>query len=215
MSRNKFMNLYDVIQYFDIEHDQNYLFQDIRLPEGIEKATLTDHIIMEYGEYSFMSFNPTMIRHQINNFFEMHFDDFARLVKTYQFDYEPLHNYDRNEDIDRDYTHTGTVSNNDHDVDTMKNNDTITNEVSAYNSSSYQPEGQEKRIYNDSIDRERTDQETRNLLDTDDQHNHLYGNVGVTTTQQMFKEEIDLRMNYNLYRIIGYMFYDELMIHYN
>ena len=41
---------------------------------------------------------------------------------------------------------------------------------------------------------------------------HLYGNIGVTTSQQMIEAEIDLRQNKNLYAIAAELFADDLLL---
>ena len=45
-----------------------------------------------------------------------------------------------------------------------------------------------------------------------DHSGHLYGNIGVTTSQQMIEAEIDLRKNYNMYTIAATLFADELLL---
>lgn len=47
----------------------------------------------------------------------------------------------------------------------------------------------------------------------DREHNaHLYGNIGVTTSQQMVEAEIDLRRNQNMYTIAAELFADDLLL---
>lgn len=41
---------------------------------------------------------------------------------------------------------------------------------------------------------------------------HLYGNIGVTTSQQMIEAEIELRQNKNLYAIAAGLFADDLLL---
>lgn len=42
---------------------------------------------------------------------------------------------------------------------------------------------------------------------------HLYGNIGVTTSQQMLQAEIDLRSKVNIYDVIAEMFYKEFCVY--
>lgn len=41
---------------------------------------------------------------------------------------------------------------------------------------------------------------------------HLYGNIGITTSQQMIQAEIDLRSNHNMYAIAAELFADDLLL---
>ena len=42
---------------------------------------------------------------------------------------------------------------------------------------------------------------------------HLYGNIGVTTSQQMLNAELDLRAKVNIYDVIAEMFYREFCVY--
>lgn len=42
---------------------------------------------------------------------------------------------------------------------------------------------------------------------------HLYGNIGVTTSQQMLQAELDLRSKVNIYDVIAEMFYKEFCVY--
>lgn len=42
---------------------------------------------------------------------------------------------------------------------------------------------------------------------------HLYGNIGVTTSQQMLNAELDLRSNVNIYDVVAEMFYREFCVY--
>ena len=55
-----------------------------------------------------------------------------------------------------------------------------------------------------------------NKYETDNNllHNaHLYGNIGVTTSQQMLESEFELRQNINIYDVIAEIFFKELCIY--
>ena len=163
-------------------------------------------------------------------------------------EYNPLHNFDRFEEYtdnegrkyesktnaghkatdSPNYTDTQT---NDYDVVTDTNtNRTTERQVSAYNSSSYEPS--EKTIENGGKTTQSNDgtikhdisgktqdlSETSNSTTNDAEtrnfsHNaHLYGNIGVTTSVQMLTSEVDARMKYNLYDAAGRLFANELLI---
>ncbi len=122
---------------------------------------------------------------------------------------------------------------------------TTVNEVSAFNSSDYQPSnkttesGQNNSNNSEAISTQSTNEqsgsgennrdvkgdnkyETDNKYESDHKyetdnnltHNaHLYGNIGVTTSQQMLESEFKLRQNINIYDVIAEIFFKELCIY--
>jgi len=107
------------------------------------------------------------------------------------------------------------------------------NEVSAFNSNDYQPSnkttesGQNNSTDSEAISTQSTNEQSGsgennrdvkgdNKYETDNNlsHNaHLYGNIGVTTSQQMLESEIKLRQNINIYDVIAEIFFKELCIY--
>ncbi len=107
------------------------------------------------------------------------------------------------------------------------------NEVSAFNSSEYQPSnkttenGQNNSTDSEAISTQSTNEQSGsgennrdvkgdNKYETDNNlsHNaHLYGNIGVTTSQQMLDSEFKLRQNINIYDVIAEIFFKELCIY--
>lgn len=110
---------------------------------------------------------------------------------------------------------------------------TTVNEVSAFNSNDYQPSnkttesGQNNSTDGEAISTQSTNEQSGsgetnrdvkgdNKYETDNNlsHNaHLYGNIGVTTSQQMLESEFKLRQNINIYDVIAEIFFKELCIY--
>lgn len=115
---------------------------------------------------------------------------------------------------------------------TNSGTDTTTNNVAAYNSSEYSPNEQQKLEHghiiqntgttDDEIIVERTldttGKDVTNTVGSGDSNNnegykeHVHGNIGVTTSQQMIQSEIELYKNNNIYDWIANRFEDEMMI---
>lgn len=76
------------------------------------------------------------------------------------------------------------------------------------------------RSLTDTHNRNLTDSHNRNLKDTAkgkrefEHYGHLYGNIGLTTSQQMILAEIDLRENNSIYEIIATMLYRDFCLYY-
>lgn len=175
-------------------------FKDIQLPEELDKDKVINTIMTDC--YDLMPFenNPILLKHMVDNWFSIKKDDFHRIYVALTEDYNPLHNFDRHEDLseNRDlkrkdsYNSSGNVVN--------------VNKTSAFNENVFQ---------NDSENTEDSSStNSRNIEDSDvyTTNNHLYGNIGVTTSQQMLTAEIDLRIKSNIYKIISLDFRKEFML---
>lgn len=70
----------------------------------------------------------------------------------------------------------------------------------------------ETKTYNTLEDRDTTGTERDQNTTSTEEHNHIYGNVGLTTYQKMFFEEFDVLDGINLYDWIVEKFTDDLMV---
>lgn len=124
---------------------------------------------------------------------------------------------------------TGTVQTTETGTTTEKTTNMETERtVSAFNENSYQPD--EKSVVNGTVQRtpnttQTVTPNTTQVLERataedgtgDDRRDkthtaHLYGNIGVTTSQQMIQAEIDLRKSNNMYTVAAELFADDLLL---
>ena len=224
------------------------LFNDLVLPDGYDKNDFIDSLLLEHGEKCVLYANPDFMQNAIAAWGRKWAGNLERIYKALTEEYNPLHNFDRfeeytdNEGTKRESTtnagHTATDSpkyddnvTNDYDVVTDTNNNATTEtQVSAFNSSQYEPSekiiqnGGKTTVSNDGTIKRHIDGKTQDLNETSNSktndsetHNfthkgHLYGNIGVTTSVQMLTSEVDARMKYNLYDAAGRLFANELLI---
>lgn len=198
-------------QYLLQMKDQT-LFDLLELPEGIDKETVVDNILLEGGEFEVLYADPEFMRNAIGMWGRKHYYTFDKWIKAQGIDYNPLENYDRQEDWSdtgnrgessqarRDSGNTRTFDNQDkRTLDTEVNTE---NTVSAYDSSSYQPSDKAETTNSgtDTVDYSGTikdefgegssGQTTENKKDVHTGRTH--GNIGVTTSQQMLQSEYDV-----------------------
>lgn len=249
--------------WFNTASPADDLFKNMELPAGIDKDTLIADILMRGGEFEVMYADPYFMQSLIGPWSKKWYRTFEKWVKALAIDYNPLENYDRMEEWEDE--NTGTLTNtrthnnqdkrtlntenktthnttdkttyNSTDTTTIDGNTTTTEEVSAYDSDSYQPSKQVttdedttntlKRTGNDTLEKTGTD--TLNNTGTDtvdysgtikdnggstDKGKHkgrIHGNVGVTTSQQMLLSELDLSQ-WNLYEHISDIFLSDFVI---
>lgn len=154
-----------------------------RLPEEVSFDLLKDQILTDCAELEILFPDPVFMKARIGSWSQTMLPLWERYNNAIMEEYNPLENYDRQEDF------TDTHSGQDRNVTQADN--TETGEVSAFNSSTYQPA-------------------SKNTLDADGSstftHGHklthsgrVHGNIGVTTSQQMLASELDLIPRLNIY----------------
>ena len=188
----------------------NTIFNDLNVPEGMSKNDIIDNILFECAELSLLYTDPAFMKRAIKQWSDKEQNVWAKLFATENFDYNPIWNVDgtvteketverdRTNDIDRS-TATAEAA---HDVTSDDTDQTTTDSVTGYNSTSWQDHT--KSVIDS--DRDITTNSTRNISGTDnvdeaeseDVERNLEtrrtGNIGITTTQQMIREERDVAL---------------------
>lgn len=198
------------------------IFDSITLPEGVDKETLVNEILLEAGELSPIFTNPEAFKNASKIWFDAHRWNIEKLIALIAIQYDPLENYNRYEDLERNFergeqeSHTGTSTDSGSISSTSTNSTgtTAENTVSADNASTYQPSDKTATSTSSTGTTSGTsgNTTTRALADTaaiteDETHdNHIHGNIGVMSTQQMFTQELDLLNRFNLYQWIAKQF---------
>lgn len=185
----------------------NDLFEFLSLPTGLNKQTLTDNILLQGGEFEVLYSDPMSLKTSIGIWSDREAATFKRWVDALAIEYAPLENYDRHEDwtdtLDSDGTSRTTGTND------TSTSGTVQTDVSAYDSSGYQPK--EKVTTSETIDNDTTESNTSTLDNTGRHTGRVHGNIGVTTSQQMLESELDLGY-WNIYSRITDMFLEEFCI---
>lgn len=208
MSKAKF-TLIGTYQYY--HNAGGDLFELMDLPTGINKDTLCSNILLQGGEFEVQHGNPQFIHDAIGIWSQAWKESLQRWVDALTIEYAPLENYDRMEHWTDETDVEGTGTSN--SVGTLDNttNGTVETTKSAYDSSTYQPYDKvESTEVSDTDTTDRTN--TTMTSDQDSEHNgRIHGNIGVTTSQQMLNQELDLGY-WNLYQRITQLFLQEFVI---
>lgn len=218
-------NLLNVIEFGEVT-GKGGLFDGILLPNGIDKETLVNKIVYDNWDLQPKILDFDLLKKMIENHFKIRYTSYSKIFEALESEYNPLHNFDRyevkdedthlNQDRTRSNTNTNTI------VDSQETNgtDNTENLTSAYNSIAYQPREKTNNSFNNTtttntstnaLDSEKEQNEHTNKYTT---NNHLYGNIGVTTSQQMLESEIKLRLENDIYTLICLDFRKEFMLLY-
>lgn len=212
---------------------ENYLnpdssvFSNMVLPEGIDKDILTSTILLRCQEFELLFSDPDFMIAAVNIWSRKNYWTFDKWVKLINKNYDPLYNKDYYEEIAD--THEGAASGSGTSSDsqdqtrtdnlTSTNDETVTHSEKAYNDSDYVD------TTKDVTDQESTQTGTVRHAGTAtgtfsnssndsyvDSHNlHGYGNIGVTSAQSLFSQEIEVA-KFNMYEHIADLFAQEFCI---
>ena len=189
------------------------------LPEGIDKETLVNLILTEGGEFEPLYADANMMKGQIELFVSQHMRTFTKWVKALAIEYNPLENYDRMEDW-TDVNHniessTGNIKNNSNGNSNGNNTDNTNKSVSAFDDNTMSPHDSSITTSNSSANSSASSNSnsiTSGSSDGNSTHTgRTHGNIGVTTSQQMLKSELDIA-RFNIYQHICDLFIDELLL---
>ena len=209
------MNLQNQLDYLPT------MLDGVTLPSDDLDADLLKSVIVERcGLLEPLYSEPEVMKQVISIWFRSHQWNIAHVIDLIKTAYKPLENYDRHEDLERGKTDTRNRSEN-RTQEYSENGDITTNEeterkVAAFNTSTYSPADQ-------TVSDSRTQTETKGDTSgsttgteagSENEHavNYIHGNIGVTTTQAMFQEELALLGGFNAYQYIAEMFSRDLML---
>ena len=214
------------------KHENIDLFENCTTPAPIDVELLKSYIMLRCGLLQPIYGEPEVFKMQVKMWFDSNQWRMDHLVKMLLADYDPSENiveYDHwNEEHSGTDTDGGkdtfehgekhTLSGKDTDTDTTS----VERKVSAYNSSTYQPDskdengGKLEREYGKTDTASGTDTTTfgktfthgENIEYTRDRH----GNVGVKSSSDLMQEELNLLERFNVYDTLSSWFEKANMI---
>ena len=214
-----------------LQKNNQSVFDLLNLPTGIDKDDCVDNIILECGEFETLYSDPFFMRAAVGTWSKKHYRTFEKWINALNLEYNPLENYDRQED----WTDTGDENTKVKFTDetTSETDSSTTSEgssnqnghtedlVSAFDADTYQES--EKHVID--TDEDHTDEVTSNTTftngseqntegekDSIDKHTgRIHGNIGVTTSQQMLQSELDIA-RFNIIQEITNLFMEEFCI---
>ena len=225
MAQSK-ITLIGMEQYLNPDHS---VFEQLTLPDGIDKDTMIGTILLRCQEFELLYSDPDFMIAAVNIWGKKNYWTFDKWAKLKDMHYDPLFNKDYYEDITDEHegktTSSGSTTQNDDYTRTdnlaTTNDETVTHSEKAYNSGSTFVETSK-----DATDQDTTQTGTvRNAGNTSssgstsgndsylNKHTyHGYGNIGITSAQELFlKEAIDVA-TWNMYEHIADLFCSEFCI---
>lgn len=170
----------------------------IKLPSEVDKDTLKNKILYDAGRLGAVYPDAEFMKESIFWWSSARLESWEKMSAALAEDYEPLYNkdayYTETETRDLDRAENGNRSGN------TGTSDTTIDSIKGFNSSNWAEHDKSASTGSSS------ERETRNNTTAEDEtitrSRREYGNIGVTTSQQMLEAEVELRTKYNIYEII-------------
>lgn len=165
-------------------HWDNTLFNGMQLPAGIERDVVVAAILEETSDFPVLITDLETLRFSINQWSKHRVDIWEHLIETTRYEYNPIENYDRTETED-------TTSNKDDTMTSSTNRtgtDTDTESVSAFNASGLTDHTKSTTSYGSGS----SGTDTVKAKDTLKRELRVHGNIGVTSSQDMIKQEREI-----------------------
>lgn len=201
------ITLWGFYQYTD-----KTLFDDITLYEEFNKQILVDLILQQSGELFPFHQHLDYLKANIDNWFARMYEQFKRMYNALYSDYNPIENYDRIENWSESTSESTSTSGSASDSTSDSTSNSLTNNVSAADmASGFTPESAANGTSAGASSATTQNQTKVDRLNYLRHGGRIHGNIGVTTTQQMIEEELELR-KFDIYETIANMFEEEFIV---
>ena len=201
----------------------NTIFDSLTLPEGINKTTAVEEIVMECAELECLYPSVPFLKRAVGIWSATMQSSFNRVWTAINLEYDPIENYNRIEEESTSGTRqhsgqdvtSGSTNSQRSTADTREITDSgnVTNKIAGFDASALvdHDSGSSSRTGRDSasgtdntIGTDRTElTHGEKIADAGTRQSHIHGNIGVTTSQQMLESELDLIPRLNFYRYLA------------
>lgn len=174
----------------------DHIFDLLQLPSGVNRQTVIDNILLECQELTVIYPDWNFMQKAIGSWSAKELEIWQKVYDLEHMEYNPIENYDRYEDELENIGNKGQtmqVGSSETINNSTQNTDTI-NRVAGFNSNDLANQSQTET--NDmNVGRggnTATDMAYSNNDQTRSRGSRIHGNIGVTTTQQMMEQELNI-----------------------
>ena len=187
------------------------IFDNLELPTGIDRDILIPEICTECSDFALLYPDYDFMRMLIGVWSKKEARIWAAMLESENFEYNPIENFDRYENITREVTGTSSGSSSSSNASNSSESSTDTASQTAFNSDTFKDTGKGTRSATGTNSSSSTEEAEQESSGTETVTTHLHGNIGVTTAQQMiagFREISD----FSVYNFIVQSFKDRFCV---
>lgn len=172
----------------------NTLFDSMSLPDGVDRTRVVDQIVEDCAELEILFPDPDYMKYAITSWSARRLYSWTKLFATTNLTYNPIWNKDGTVTE----TENGSNSAERNTSGNASNSGSNSHKIRGYNETAL-VESENDSVNNSGSSSENVkDDASHTITRTREEH----GNIGVTTTQQMIKEEREIS-NFDIYQIIA------------
>lgn len=202
------------VSLYGLYQIDNSILGGLYVPDGLDVDRLKERLLYECMDLELLYSDPTMLGRMIYVWCLAMYHSWNRMKEALYATYNPIENYDRNEDWTDNATRTDNLTQTTNGgttgggTVTGSNSTTNTHSTKGYNSGGMV--AGEKEQIDTTTSNTTSDSTTNNSTTTNTgtqgsnatRHGRVHGNIGVTTNQQMITAELELRLNSQMENII-------------
>lgn len=179
------------------------IFSGLNLPAKLNKTDFINQLLLESADLEILYPQPDILKQAISLWSKSRQHAWERIQLALYTDYNPLHNFDRLED----YSDSDLTTIQAHSSDTSKSTSTGKSElkdgVRGFNEGlTYAPDKKTNQDTTDNSSGESSGDSNSRNEHVSKHSGHLRGNIGVTKSQEMLRDELELRAEADLTRVI-------------
>ena len=174
----------------------DHIFDLMQIPSGVNRQNLIDNILLECEELTVIYPDWNFMQKAIGAWSAKELEVWNKIYDLEHMDYNPIENYDRHEEELENIGNKGKTVN----VNSSVNNSSAldmaenTGRVAGFNADTLNPQNRQNSS-STNMSKDGGQASGMSIADTEQTRNkgsHIHGNIGVTTTQQMMQQELDI-----------------------
>ena len=163
------------------------IFENLVLPEGLDSSLVIPEIVTQCSDFCLLYPDYDFMKMLIGVWSRKEVRIWEDLLRSETFEYNPIENYDRYEEITRTVEGESTSSTTSSRTSSGNASNTTTGAQTAYNDLTFADTGRTISTGTNSGTDSGTDSGEGTSNGTENVSAHMHGNIGVTTAQQMIQ----------------------------
>lgn len=178
------------------------IFENFTVPTGVDSATALNTLIYDNAPFEILYPDPATMKFMIGLWCTKEMPIWERVYTAAQAQYNPIQNYNRTESwTDATGENASGTSSSTSSTDT---DETQTGKTVGYNDSNFT--NKDQNIIDGSSSTTTSGTTTGNRNETTTHTGNISGNIGVTTSQEMLEQELEVAPKLDIYKYISESF---------